>query len=165
MQLSVECGAFVALVMVFLTFAQPSAAWGRALPISISLLIVLLLLAASLVSGLVFSPILLRPSLARVILFLGLTSVSCFFASQQIIGYLDQEHNLSSEMGTSMVQYFCITKFDAIPCVREINMCPKCVLKIDRWQRDQIAAKLNAADKSPPELKAWAKKRVETNPQ
>ncbi len=42
----------------------------------------------------------------------------------------------------SKIEYFCLTNYNHNQCVRQVNLCPPCAIKLDRWKRDKIVNEL-----------------------
>lgn len=56
--------------------------------------------------------------------------------------YADQSMDLGRDLVTAKIEYFCHRHFDRGECVRQVNLCSDCVLRIDKWMRSQMAERL-----------------------
>jgi hypothetical protein len=132
-----------ALVFLILSFADPSLDFGR----SISL-VQLGFLIASFAIAVIGSTFLwswiLKEGLTwkRGFLFFVLFFSSSFTINSLLFMVASEEWNLHNKMVRSKIEYFCLEKFRQNKCVNQINHCPDCALKLDKWKRDKIASKL-----------------------
>lgn len=49
---------------------------------------------------------------------------------------------MGDRMSSARIEYFCFENFDRLECVRQVNLCPECAHRMDRWKRDEVVQKL-----------------------
>lgn len=71
-----------------------------------------------------------------------LVIVTSVALNDSLLAIADYQWKIGDDLVVTKINHFCLVNFKQSECARHINLCPQCVLRIDRWQRDQIAARL-----------------------
>ena len=136
-------GAIFAFLLV-LVLLEPSLGYGRAIGITNFVLLIGSLLTGVMLSSMLWKLVLRRAYWSKVTYGIYATAValSALMLNQFTVIYADRNFALGEETVEAKIRFFCLTHFDQPECVRQVNLCPACTLRIDRWERTQISAKL-----------------------
>ncbi len=92
--------------------------------------------------SLVFSKIIgrlrFRPAL---ILLIVATSAAL---NWEVLRQIENRFPMSKALVTAKIRYFYGENFNQPQCARQVNICPDCVLEINKWERDRMAERLKS---------------------
>jgi hypothetical protein len=76
-----------------------------------------------------------RRQMVKYVITVGLASL---VVGQVLIQYADYLTGLGDDFVEAKIEYFCMDHFKQPECVRQVNLCPKCAIHIDKWKRDKM---------------------------
>lgn len=154
---AIQIDFFLLSVALFGTLADPSLNYGTAIGPNGMFTLVAMLLPSFLLALLIWTSVLasIRWTNGRHVLHGVAVVLSTFAFYHLLFFYFDKKWRVADDLIQAKIEYFCLKKFSREQCVRQVNICPECALKIDRYNREKIVLRLKAfRSEYPPEVLA-----------
>lgn len=154
---AIQIDFFLLSLALFGTLLDPSLRFGTAIGSNGMITLLAMLVPAFLFSLLIWNTVLasIRWSTNRHVMHGFAVVLSTFAFYHLLFFYFDKKWRVADDLIQAKIEYFCIEKFSREQCVRQVNICPECALKIDRYNREKIVVRLKAfRSEYPPEVQA-----------